>query len=208
MSVLRSFDSRFLRLSLVARFALVFIVAGTARPACASTSLRGFIHLANGQVAVALKTSPDAYKVSSSRPDILKSLATLHDGDYVITTGDLDAATHTLDVEAIESVGLQALLGIWRTQAWQVFEFRDFNRLNLYSSTQSPPSSLGLEKLREFSYVLAPDSKNGFSILLSDDKAVHVGSLVLTDSSVHIQLFDSNTGAVAQDISLSPLPLN
>ena len=64
----------------------------------------------------------------------------------MITTGDLNSDTHSIDVQAIESVGLQGLLGIWRTQQWQVFEFRDFNRLNLYSSTQSPPSSVGLEK--------------------------------------------------------------
>ena len=186
---------------------LAYLICAPLPQAFASESLRGFVHQSDGQLTIALKSSATPFKVKPSSSS-LENLSSLHDGDYVIMTGNVDQANHTIEIEAIESVGLQALLGIWRTQQWQVFEFRDFNRLNLYGSTMTPPSPVGLEKLREFSYILAPNSDNKFTIILTDDKDVHAGVIELAEKSVHLQLFDSKTGQVAQDISLSPLPLN
>ena len=40
----------------------------------ASSSLRGFIHLVNGQLTIVLRTSSDPYQVTSSRPGILANL--------------------------------------------------------------------------------------------------------------------------------------
>jgi len=186
---------------------LAYLLFASLPPASASESLRGFVHQSKGQLTIALKSSATPFRVTPSSGSH-ENLSSLHDGDYVILTGNVNQANHTIEIEAIESVGLQALLGIWRTQQWQVFEFRDFNRLNLYGSTMTPPSPVGLEKLREFSYILAPNSDNKFTIILTDDKEVHAGVIELADKSVHLQLFDSKTGQVAQDISLSPLPLN
>jgi hypothetical protein len=186
----------------------VFFTQMASLTARAADSLRGFIHAdaAGTEIYLNLRGNNDLYKITSSQPNVLSDLRALKENDFLIASGAINAQARTVSIDAIESVGLQRLLGLWRTAKWQVFEFRDFNRVNLYSPSGVTAQQMALEQKREFSYVLAPDCAKRYSILLSDDHTVHAGSLQYSDGLVQITMFDTKTGQISEEISLLPVP--
>lgn len=205
-----SFKSILLKFSLtlfVATLVSVFLVLAPA-PAFAET-VRGFVHTdaSTKDISLLIRTAHEPYRVVASLPSVLAGLRNLKDGDFIIGSGTVKTTEKLVVLDSLESVGLQELLGVWRTAEWQVFEFRDFNRLNLYKATPETYRPVGLSKLREYAYVLAPEQGDRYSIFLSDDQSVHVGSLEVSATKVQMTVFDPDTGRVAESISLSPLPL-
>jgi hypothetical protein len=120
----------------------------------------------------------------------------------------VNEADGTVRLDAIESLGLRELLGSWRTDRWEVYEFRDFSRMNLYVPTQSSSGQrIPLSKAREYNYVLAPEQGARYSIFLSDDRSVTVGSIEVKENKINFTVYDSKTGEISENISLSPLSL-
>jgi hypothetical protein len=137
---------------------------------------------------------------------ITSDLNKLKTGDGLVARGAIDANGRSLNIQSIESVGLRELLGSWHGPQREVFEFADFSRLNLYA-----PGPVGGESSKEsadgptaghYHYVLAPEAGRGYSIFMSDNTTVHLGSIVVTDAIVHLTVFDSKTGQISESISL------
>lgn len=178
-------------------------------PAIAATpkSVRGFVHTEpSGELYLTMRTSSVPLKIVPVGLILLGDLSKLRDGDFIIGSGTLNASEKTVLLEAIESVGLQEILGIWRADNRDVFEFRDFNRLNLYRPTANPSHMISLAKIHELSYVLAPERGDSYSIFLSDDRSVQVGTLKVRDKNILLSVFDTS-GRIISNISLSPLSL-
>src|SRR5205814_2139954 len=118
---------------------------------------------------------------------------------YLSGYGEYNSATNTLDLQAIETVGLKNLLGRWGTLDGQVFEFRTFTQLVHYRSVvrewinyaksffvNSTP-----QEQRELNYTLAPDKKlNRWSIFVADKQALLVGYLEFGARSMLLTLID------------------
>jgi len=170
-------------------------------------SVRGFVHTEpSGELYLTVRTSSVPLKIVPVGLTLLGDLSKLRDGDFIIGSGTLNANEKTVLLEAIESVGLQEVLGIWRADNWDVFEFRDFSRLNLYRPTADPGRAIRLAKIHELSYVLAPERGDSYSIFLSDDRSVQVGTLKVRDKNILLSVFDTS-GRIMSNISLSPLSL-
>ncbi|MCB0422845.1 MAG: hypothetical protein KDD61_17725, partial [Bdellovibrionales bacterium] len=110
------------------------------------------------------------YPMYSKNYNIQVDLNELKSGDFMAGTGEFNKDKTALYVESINSVGLVDLLGIWHTSKWDVFEFLDFSRLNLYVSKvqlfNQEPSLFGFQTVR---YSVSPGfSPNNWSILLVD----------------------------------------
>lgn len=140
--------------------------------------------------------------------NIQSDINELKEGDYISGSGDLNVNQTALYMQSIDSVGLIDLLGIWHTSKWDVFEFIDFSRLNLYASriqlfTQSP-TIFGFQSIR---YSISPGFQpNQWSILLVDPQGVQIGSLRISKGKwLEIDILDQATGKVLQRVTLSKL---
>lgn len=168
-----------------------------------ATSIRGFIQKQNG-VRVLLVQNDDGsqsqLKISGSTPQVQNNLNQLKNGDYLVARGTVGAADVSID--AIESLGLQALVGMWATPKCEVYEFQDFTRLNLYvpNDTRSDVVKAG-----EFQYSIAPDEGSRYQLFLSTSGSVTVGSLQFRKSHLVLNVIDPKTGQSSADIVLSPL---
>lgn len=204
-------------------------------------SIRGFVQIQNSQVFFqpvvdGLPLTEKALPISTSI-GVRTALLDLRSGDYVVVSGRLvdsnrDGVTDEVAVHAIESVGLNSLIGTWRSAKWEVVRFEDFSRMSLYrprfrlSATPSPaglnpvtsaalnPSRMSLSKLKDLNYTLAPEQGSTYSIFLVEKKVtgpapVYVGRLHVKESAqekrLTLEIFDPKTGDSAEVLSLSPV---
>lgn len=195
-----------------------------------------------GTIRGFLVVQPDAVRIrplsnSSIRPpalpveadlNTLGSLLSLRSGDFVVATGDMidrdgRPGAEAVLIQGIESVGLQNLIGSWRTARWDVIRFEDFSRASLYSHTQrrdthtSSVRPTGLAKLKELRYTLAPERANGYSIFLVESGSrtpgpVYVGRLELSapghaaKQEIKLDILDPSSGQVSESFLFTRLP--
>lgn len=211
---------------------------GATEPAHAD-SIRGFIHIQNSKVLLqpiveGRPVTEKAIPISTSI-GIRTSLMDLRSGDYVVVSGrlvdtDRDGMTDEISVQAIESVGLNTLIGTWRSPKWEVVRFEDFSRMSLYrphfrlraNGTSGlgftvPPagsSPTGLSKLKDLNYSLAPEQGSVYSIFLVEKKAsgpapIYIGRLRVNENQIEkhltLEIFDPKTGNSSEVLSLSPV---
>lgn len=161
-------------------------------------------------IYLTLKDTTETLRISPGSPQLASELARLSNGDTVTGSGWIrldEQGQRFIRLDAIESVGLQEVLGVWKSDRWEVFEFQNFSRLNLYVPTQNDSRPMTLAKTREFTYILAPERGSTYSIFLSDNTSIHVGSLEVSSRQLNLIVFDSQTGHPSENISLSPLPV-
>lgn len=165
-------------------------------------------HTDSGDVWLVSKRSPEPLKVVA-HPSILSDLRKLSSGDFVVGRGTIQVQQKTARLESIETLGLRQLLGSWKSSRWEVYEFRDFNRMTLYIPAvrnYSLAIAVPLKKAQEFSYFLAPEQDNRYSIfLMAEDKTITTGSIEVQDGRIQLSVIDSQTGEIRENISLSPL---
>lgn len=182
-------------------FAIV-LLSGTIAHAA---SIRGLIDTTRGTLDLVIQTpgSKNAvFQLDATNPNIMGDLARLKQGDFLAARGTVDAINHTVHIESIESLGLAVLLGAWATMKLEVYEFEDFTKMNLYlpNSSRSAVIRAGV-----FNYAVAPDQGNRYTIFLSDDRSVTVGSIEFKNQRLKLTVLDPKTGRVSENISLSPL---
>lgn len=156
--------------------------------------------------AVFIKTEKYAtLEISVQKPELLDQLRRLNDGDLLIGVATVESAKHLAHLESISFVGLKDLLGFWRTERWEVFEFQNFNRLILYKFTKIPKNLTPSVMPKELKYTLAPEQGRRWSIFMSDDQNIHIGSLELEEKRVSLTIINPNTGLPTENISLLPV---
>lgn len=192
MTKLRSLKTIVLTVCLLIGFAPTFAHAIT---------VRGLIDTASGTLSLVTKYDV-IYTVDSLNPNIKYDLARLRQGDFLVARGNVDELTKTVTIEAIESLGLRELIGTWSSSRLEVYEFQDFTRLNLYVPNQARDS---IEIAGKYNYAVAPDHGDRYSIFLSDNRSVLVGSFEFKNQRLQLTVLDPKTGRVSQNISLSPL---
>lgn len=174
-----------------------------------AANLRGTIRLdALKKIAYVISDSElEIYRVDALTRSAREGLSKLKDGDFISATGALNSNQRRMDLHSIESVGLKNLLGLWQASDSSLYEFLDFGRLNQYTLESSLSGGLTIKKAQELTYVLTPDRGDRFSIFLSGKSDIRVGTLETSGTDLRITVFDSKTGLVTENISLSPIPL-
>jgi predicted transcriptional regulator of viral defense system len=186
------------------KFCLLLFAALAIHPSVSNAvAIQGLIDTADGKLTLVTKYDI-AYVLDSPNPDVKSDLERLRQGDYLAARGNVDELNHLITVEAIESLGLRELLGAWSSSRLEVYEFQDFTRLNLYvpNSTRNKVEIAG-----KYNYAVAPDHGDRYSIFLSDNRSVLVGTLEFKNQRLQLTVLDPKTGRVSQNISLSPLTL-
>lgn len=166
-----------------------------------ATAIRGLIDTSSGSLAVLTREGVH-YHLTTASAQVKAGLVRLQQGDFLVARGSIDELSRRVRIEAIESLGLKTLIGTWTSERSEVYEFRDFTRLNLYIPDQGWKK---IEIAGQYHYSVAPDRGSRYSIFLSDNKSVLVGSFEFKERNLHLTLLDPKTGRVSQNISLSPL---
>jgi hypothetical protein len=148
-------------------------------------------------------------KISSKDAGIANDIQKLRTGDYISGKGEYDASLQTVSLVTLEFVGLQKLLGRWENHESDIFDFKNFSRLDLYLAAPSEDPSLAIQPSRRLRYIVVPDSGSGWSILMVDSIAgnahsIEVGNLSLYRGKLQIDIFDAKTGQIKRTIHLSP----
>jgi hypothetical protein len=118
--------------------------------------------------------------------------------------------------DAIESVGLSDLLGMWRSPGWQVVKFENYNSMSLYRpkflKSKTGSNLMSFAKFKDLSYTLAPETGSSFSIFLAEKQAnpvarasVYVGRIHLAKDLVTLEIYDPRNGKILETLSLSPV---
>ncbi len=194
----------------------VFIaLAGlAASPQVHADAIRAKLEVLNNQLYIQTAKCPQKLRVISDSRAITEALTELQNGDFLVGTGTTQAGCTALKLESIDLVGLKNLLGAWRTAEWDVYDFKDFNNLLLYSlappnatmtATMTATMSAPFGPTRYLSYTLAPEHGKRWSIFMADKQDVHIGTIEMTDTAVTLTLFDANTGLPSQKLSLLPI---
>jgi hypothetical protein len=193
-------------LALFASIAIVFGFMGTALAEV--TSYRGLIVRPSPESEPLLKISESQQplKMVAGAPGLTINLNKLRDGDLIVASGTLLLEHVAIKVMSIEMVGLRELFGLWRTNSWEIFEFEDFQRLNLYLPS-SEGGSMKITKAQALAYVLAPENGDRYSIFISGQSSVIAGTLVVRDRELSLSIIDPESGVASKNISLSPLIL-
>ncbi|MCB0365573.1 MAG: hypothetical protein H6624_04070 [Bdellovibrionaceae bacterium] len=168
----------------------------------ASVSIEGVVRRQDNILLIQLAETGVEHQIFTRNPHVMDDLRSLETGDYLSGKGWVYGINGTVEMTTVEFVGLKKLLGIWRTPSWEVFDFKNFSRLDLYEPTNS--KTLNVVQLRSLRYTVAPDGGHAWSILIVDSNSVDVGSLSVSQEAIRIDLFDPQTGDVAKTIQLKP----
>ncbi len=202
-----SFFSSFLR-TLCAAITIVIGVA-YANTASAET-LVGTLRNNGGEkpLEFVLSNTTDIL-VIEARTSLLADLRRLKTGDLITAQGSVLSETKKVHLESIDSLGIQQLLGTWKSDRYEIFEFKDFNQLNLYIPTYKAEGGISFSQTHSLSYVVTPAEGDGFSIFITDDSEVKLAFLELQKNKLNLTVtqFKNNSGLVTENISLSPINL-
>ena len=154
---------------------------------------------------IRLKDQAEPLRIQTS-DSILETLKNLRLGSLIVGTGQVDPLKKFVQLDAIQTVGLKELIGTWQSSRWEVFEFRDFNKLMRYLPMENEGGDFRLTYVEIFDYAVAPDRNDLYSIFITDNlKRMMVGTLQFKEGSLLLTVYDSQTGLESQKISLSPL---
>lgn len=178
---------------------LIFVSASSVSRTSHADALRGFIQ--KHQLLLQREDGTQTLvKAVGSTSSVQSDLDMLKNGDYVVARGTVDGSQATID--AIESLGLQALVGLWSSPKREVYEFQDFSRLNLYLPDATCSQVV---KAGEFQYSVTPDQGTRYAIFVTGAESVTVGSLEFKKNRLVLNVIDPKTGLTSADIVLSPL---
>jgi hypothetical protein len=121
----------------------------------------------------------------------------LETGDHLIGLGYVQGLKKIIWMDDLEMVGVRRVLGNWKERSrMRTFEFRDFTSLNVSEGKSDPGVTIN--------YRLVPDKKNQWTIFLSAEKSLRVGTMTYAPDRMNIQLVDLNSGSITEEFNLSP----
>lgn len=206
-----------MKLSKIIFAVFAFTLSLSATPAHA-VGLQGFLlnTAPNEPLRLQLKNSNLGALVIDAPMGVLSLLRQLHTNDFLDLQGSISADNKSVTIETIDRLGLQELLGAWRTDRWEVFEFKNYTHLELFIPYNAEGNSQSAAKLtdetsglpartRSLRYVVTPQNNTGLSIFISDENGVRLGFLTLGYRHLTIEMSDLKNGGIAERIQLVPV---
>lgn len=143
---------------------------------------------------------PQSLLLQRTPSAVKEQLLHLQTGDKIMGDGEILWPQKTINLNSISSVGLKSLLGFWKTNSWDIFEFENFQVLNLYLSKNLLDQS-------RYRYSLSPTKQGTYSILLVNQSSIDIGRLTLEEDQkqLRIEIIDQETGQAERIMTLSPL---
>lgn len=165
-------------------------------------AFEGQVSIVNGQATIVAEGFQEVWKIEGTSDQVKEQLSTLHDGDYLSATGELNKAHQTAFVETVDFVGLKRILGRWVSKDGYSINFIDFRTAVVEQKQELPWDPAG--KKVDLVYAILPLKEENWSLFMSNRKTVRIGTLSIQKNALSIELVDQRTGKITEDISLSP----
>ncbi len=170
----------------------------------------GYIQVTNEGILLRQEAGA-VFEIQSANIDVSSGLARLRSGDFIAFEGYISPAQRKAVIQSIDWVGLQRLLGFWKTSDRKLVEFASFTALKFHQGKPTdvfyrPKKPRYNENVPTLSYRIAPSVGSTWSIFLSNQGSGKLGRLVLLDHTMTINFFDSETGRVIKTITLQKVP--
>lgn len=161
-----------------------------------SVSISGQIFKVDTGYSFLDATNGHQYKLVAGTDSAKRSLEKLNDGDTIKGSAQLIQETYV--VQSVDFVGLQRILGLWKTKS-TVVNFVDFSQVQFHV-----PGALS-----SYHYAISPtNTSDQWQVYFSDSSSVVLGSLSVDDQRAVIQLFDTETGNVTSSYELRKIQSN
>ncbi len=177
-----------------------------------SFTFRGKIERINNENHISESRTKLSLKMDYTNDISKQQIDRLGPGDYVSVTATVDEINPNLIyVSSVDYVGLQTLLGTWKSAINLCYEFTGFTTFYVYT-----PNSKGLclrqnnknstkPQPNKYNFFINPDI-DAWNLLISSPDNNFVGELMIHDAdNIEIQLFDNQTDAVLDSIVLRRL---
>ena len=143
---------------------------------------------------------PERYRIKSKIDDVFYDLCLLEAGDFISFEGEKLVADQVLEVNSIYNVGLKRILKKWVDNEMNVFDFQNFESLNVKYKT-------GLEV--DWIYSLFPQDGATWDLQMESDSTVVIGNLRYFKSQeeefLFLEFHDTGDGKLLFSRKLYPL---
>jgi hypothetical protein len=168
----------------------------------------GFVEITENRYL--LHQEAETFEIQSTSLEVTNTLQRLRTGDYLAFEGYISPAQRKAIIQSIDWVGLQRLIGYWRTSDKKLVEFSSFTNMKFH---QGNPNEIFIDHRPRYegnslnvNYRVAPSVGTSWSFFLSNQGNVKVGKLVLFDRAMAISFFDNQTGRITKTVTLQKVP--
>lgn len=154
-----------------------------------------------------LHQDAETFEIQSANNEVTKTLNRLRTGDYLAFEGYISPAQRKAVIQSMDWVGLQRLLGFWKTRDKKIIEVSSFTTMKFH---QGNPTEIFYRERKphyegkgvNVSYRVAPSVGSSWSLFIANQGSYKLGRMLLSDKELTISFFDSETGKVTKTITL------
>lgn len=173
---------------------LLYLIMLIASQSWGSGYVNGTFKTTNGNRYL-VRANLEKLLLNATSMEVHKQLSMLENYDYMIVTA-IKSET-ILNVESIDFVGLQRILGRWlgKTYIWQ---FEDYSTLTL-----TPRKAFGILEELKFSYSIVPNEDKTWTLFMSNPKIAKTATLKINKSIFTLDFLDLPTDVINGDSILT-----
>lgn len=169
----------------------------------------GFVEVADHKYL--LHQDAESFEIQSANNEVSATLNHLRTGDYLAFEGYISPAQRKAVIQSIDWVGLQRLLGFWKTSDRKLIEISSFTSMKFHQGNPTEVFFTGRRPRYEttsvnVSYRVAPSVGTSWSIFIANQGKYKLGRMLLDGKDMTINFFDSETGRVTKTVSLQKVP--
>jgi hypothetical protein len=165
--------------------------------ALSQSSVQGVIQKdSHGNIFIFSYHHHHQFKLLAENSGVTEQLKKLESQDVLQGTAVIGAGSEMI-LHSVDFVGLRKLLGNWKSDSVMV-RFSSFVDVSLYSQ----------EKRGNFKYVLAPSTGSQWTMFLTDENRVAMGTLVMLSSEKAMVTIRDANGQVAKTFPLTKIRNN
>ncbi|OQW48577.1 MAG: hypothetical protein A4S09_04045 [Proteobacteria bacterium SG_bin7] len=170
-----------------------------------ASPIYGFVEVTDHRYL--LHQDAETFEIQSANTEVSKTLGRLRTGDYLAFEGYISPAQRKAVIQSMDWVGLQRLLGFWKTRDKKLVEFSSFTTLKFHHGNPTeifyrdrrPRSE---NDLISVSYRVAPSVGASWSLFIANQGNYKLGRMVFNDKEITISFFDSETGKITKTVTL------
>lgn len=176
---------------------LVFCFAFS-HSAQAAETIKGRIKIIDNTYLLVTKNQI-AYTLDFTNQVSEQQIRRLNNGDFASVTANFSSlAASLIYVTSVDYVGLESLLGIWRSDTEEMcYEFATFTRLYAFAPNKEGDCIRSADPIKsgKYNYFINPDV-GAWNMLISNSNSEFFGELSIIDEDhIEIELFDNQTDA-------------
>ncbi len=170
-----------------------------------ASPIYGFVEVTDHRYL--LHQDAETFEIQSANSEVTKTLNRLRTGDYLAFEGYISPGQKKAVIQSMDWVGLQRLLGFWKTRDKKIIEVSSFTNMKFH---QGNPTEIFYRDRKSryennginVNYRVAPSVGTSWSLFISSQGKYKLGRMLLNDREITINLFDSETGKVTKTITL------